>query len=572
MNLNFATIAVLCAMVEFALFIGILALRIKAQAQYLIYWGSGFLAFGVGSILVALREMIPDFFTILIADLSATLSSILLHVGICLFFNRQWFWLPWMLVILACEAFGLSYYTYFTYDTSARMYVYSCAQILLTCMTLQMLLVMTKKQRRYVPPEIIAVLLMLLACYCARIVGTSFFPVEQNFLASGNFQTILTFGLMLIHINYALVFGNMHASALNAELSSALSVAKAKERQKVEILGYISHDLRAPLATISGYSKLLLTDAPQEQRKLLQTIERSVKYQLNLIDELLEYAQSELSPLTIKPVNTNLHRLLDDISKYAIALCSFQDNRYRFTFSERLPLHIDIDRKRLQQVLLNLLSNAAKFTRDGTVTLSITAKPEGNAFTILHFAVSDTGIGMDLKQGVDIFEAFQQVQAASGSNGLGLFIAQRIVAAMGGTLGVISTPYQGTTFSFELRIPVIDAFVADWPIIVLSESGLTKRESMAPPLESAMPSHALDELAKLALHGRFSDIEVWIELHATENSYTLFLDRVRSLLAHLDFPAIHMMALRNSVNSRKDPCLHVAERNPAACLDHLRLD
>lgn len=358
-------------------------------------------------------------------------------------------------------------------------------------------------------------------------------------LLSGN-----TIGQMLIRRQDER-YTAMRTSALNADLSEALSAAKTKERQKVEVLGYISHDLRAPLATISGYSKLLLTDAPREHHSPLQTIDRSVKYQLDLIDELLEYAQSELHPLAVKPMDTDLHRLLDDISKYAVALCSLQDNRYQCKTSERLPRHINIDRKRLQQVLLNLLSNAAKFTRGGIVTLSLNARPEGSA-CILHFAINDTGIGIDLNQSVDIFGAFQQIQAASGSNGLGLFIAQRIVAAMGGSLGVVSAPNQGTTFAFELRVPVIDDSATGWPTVMLDEPGLPKREPpSALPRSAIPPTQALDELADLAVHGRLTDIEAWIERHTSDASYAPFLHRIRISLAHFDFSALQMMAQDN---------------------------
>ncbi len=253
----------------------------------------------------------------------------------------------------------------------------------------------------------------------------------------------------------------MQTSALNAELKAALTDAQTKDRQKVEVLGYVGHDLRAPLATISGYSALLLADADEKQRKLLQTIQRNAKYQLDLIDELLEYAKGELQPLAVQPVATELPRLLDDVSEYAMALCAQQNNGFRCDASGQMPRQIILDGRRLQQVLLNLLSNAAKFTRNGAVTLSVAIEPEGAAST-LHLAVSDTGIGIDLSHGVDIFGAFQRMQAASGGTGLGLFISQRIVAAMGGTLSVTSSPGQGSTFSFTLTAPVIDASCAGW--------------------------------------------------------------------------------------------------------------
>lgn len=335
----------------------------------------------------------------------------------------------------------------------------------------------------------------------------------------------------------------MRTSAMNKDLSAALTDAQAKDRQKVEVLGYVGHDLRAPLATISGYSELLLDAAPEEQHKLLQTIQRSVKYQLGLIDELLEYAKAELQPLAVQPASTDLIELLGDISEYATALCSQQNNRFRYECPERLPRQVHLDGKRLQQVLLNLVSNAAKFTRDGMVTLSITAKPEGEA-CVLHFSVSDTGIGIELNQGVDIFGAFQQIQAASGSTGLGLFIAQRIVSGMGGSLRVASASGQGSTFSFELSAPIIGARDSAWSAVKPREMAAIGPSTKLAVPRSAMPAaQALDELATLALHGRFTDIELWIERHANQASHAPFSALLHELLERFDFAGIQALAL-----------------------------
>ncbi|MBK6614059.1 HAMP domain-containing sensor histidine kinase [Ottowia sp.] len=543
MNFNLATAAFFTALAELAIGIGMLTLRARQKARYLVYWSSGFLVFGVGCLLIALRGKIPDFLTIIVSNFSTTLSSVLFYIGICLFFDRRRSWLPWMLVVLSLEAAWMAYYTYITYNTSARVYVYSTAQILIALMMLQTLFTVGRERRENINPEVVAVTLLLLVAHGARMIGSPFFPAPQDFLASGNFQTMLAFGLMLIHINYGFAFGNMHASALYAELGAALTDAKAKDRQKVEVLGYIGHDLRAPLATISGYSALLLADAHEKQHKRLLTIQRSVKYQLDLIDELLEYARAELQPLAVQPVSTDFHLLLDDISEYAIALCSQQNNRFRFHAPDRMPRQIVLDGKRLQQVLLNLLSNAAKFTRDGVVTLSVTAEPEGSACA-LRFAVSDTGIGIDLNRNADIFGAFQKIQAASGSTGLGLFIAQRIVSAMGGSLSVASIAGQGTTFSFGLSAPIIDASDSGW-------SGARQREIEpgGPSPRPAVPRHAmpedrvLDELASLALHGRLTDIERWIERHADEADRAPFVAQLRDLLERFDFDGVHALAL-----------------------------
>ena len=461
MNLNLVTAALFCALVEFSLCIGMLVLWRREKSHYLTYWSTGFLSFGIGSLLISLRDKIPDFLSIFIANVSTMLSAVLFYIGICIFFGRRRTWLPWMLTIVSLAAIFLIYYSHFSYNTLARIYVYSTAQTLLALMTVQALFTLIRERDAIVNPEVVVVSLLFLAAHGARIAGTPLFSVPQDFLASGNFQTLLAFGLMVIHISYALAFGNMHSSALHAKLSAALADVKAKDRQKVEVLGYVSHDLRTPLTAISVCSALLLTDAQEEQDRPLQVIQRSVKYQTDLIDELLEYTKAELQPLAIQPVTTDLLFLLGDISEYAIALCSQQNNRFHYHSSDRIPRLVSLDGKRLQQVLLNLLSNAAKFTRDGEVTLSVVvSKPEDGVCT-LHFAVSDTGEGIDLNQGIDIFSAFQQIQATNGSTGLGLFIAQRIVSAMGGALGVASTSGQGTRFSFEFSAPVIEVSESD---------------------------------------------------------------------------------------------------------------
>lgn len=333
--------------------------------------------------------------------------------------------------------------------------------------------------------------------------------------------------------------------------------ARIKDQQKTEALGYVSHDLRAPLATISGYAELLFNDATDAQRKSLLSIQRSINYQLDLIDELQAFSRIELQPLAIQPSTIDLSLLLNDISEYASSLCSPQSNSFRYEPPKGLPRAIRLDGNRLQQVLLNLLSNASKFTHDGVVVLAVNATPKGGVCA-LHFAVSDTGMGIDLTQKVDIFGAFQQIHATSGGTGLGLFIAQRIVSAMGGSLSVASTPGQGSTFSFELYAPIVAESDPDWsdvsqfpsaksprPFLQVAERGSHARAD----IEAHMNDDALDELADLALCGRVTDIEHWIERHIKETIHSPFADLLRDLLDQFDFPGIHALALRGRSHS-----------------------
>jgi signal transduction histidine kinase len=328
---------------------------------------------------------------------------------------------------------------------------------------------------------------------------------------------------------------------------------KVKNQQKTETLGFISHDLRAPLATISGYTELLLNDATEAQRKSLISIQNNIKYQLSLIDELQDYSKLELQPLALKSELTHLLPLLEDISEYATALCLRQKNCFHCQLPSRVPTLIDVDGNRLRQVLLNLLSNSAKFTHDGVVTLSVNLESNERG-RYLHFAVSDTGIGIDLTSNIDIFGAFQQIQATSGSTGLGLFIAQRILSAMGSTLRVSSSVGKGSTFSFALPIPEIEDTESSWSVVPPSKTGYGDVLQDMDWSKQALPEDAaLDELASLALHGRLTDIENWVEFHSQDPSCTPFTTLVRGMLENFDFSGIHTLALRVQERTQRQP-------------------
>ncbi|KEZ02562.1 histidine kinase [Burkholderia sp. MSh2] len=326
-------------------------------------------------------------------------------------------------------------------------------------------------------------------------------------------------------------------------LNDALQQVTTHMQQKIETLGYVSHDLRAPLSTINGYAKLLLQDATHGQARLIRSIDRSIRYQLALIDELLAFTKAELQPLGLTPDTTDLPGLLDDIGHYAVALGAQQDNRFVYRPATPLPRTVSIDGTRLQQVLLNLLSNASKFTRDGTVTLSVHAARAGDAWHLL-FEVADTGIGIDIDEHRDIFRAYQQVQAVNGGTGLGLFIAQRIVAAMGGELAVASEPGVGTAFSFAIVAPAVGHAIVPAAELLrrFGPGDDAAVPARAAPAMDGPPADALDTLVRLAGHGRLTDIEAWLGRYSEEHGYAAFVRQVREHLDALNLPAIEKLA------------------------------
>jgi signal transduction histidine kinase len=340
------------------------------------------------------------------------------------------------------------------------------------------------------------------------------------------------------------------------ELDEALHQAQVNVRQKVEILGYVSHDLRAPLSTINGYAKLLLGTATQHQARLIQFIDRSIHYQLALIDELLEFTKAELQPLDLDPQEIDLPAFLDDISSFAVALCAQQNNEFTRRVLTPLPQTVIVDRTRLQQVLLNLLSNASKFTHDGQVTLSVDAHEEAGACHI-GIEVADTGIGFDVDDKNELFEAFRQVHPTDGGTGLGLFIADRIVRSMGGTLQVSSLPGAGSSFSLRIAVRnpgsmLVPPTQADRPVAPAAEATPTPRR--VHDMSSCPEPDALDRLAGFARNGRFTEIEQWIETQSANPDYADFLKEVRHRIDALDFQAIALL-----VDALKSPHVTVED-------------
>jgi signal transduction histidine kinase len=330
-------------------------------------------------------------------------------------------------------------------------------------------------------------------------------------------------------------------------LNDALRDAREQNQQKVETLGYVSHDLRAPLATIASYARLLRERADSRQTSLLMAIERSVTYQQALIDELVGYAKAELRPLDIAPTATDLPALLADIAEYSVALCAQLNNQFYYQALTALPRHVSIDGRRLQQVLLNLLSNASKFTRDGVVMMTVRARWKDGQWQ-LGFNVADTGIGMQIEPGVTLFSALRQMQSVNGATGLGLFISQRIVETMGGQLRVDTAPQRGTAFSFEVSVPAVDAGVAGRAATVpYSDASASSPQRHVRRTRGheheAPPEHARRELAALARLGRMTDIERWLDAMAdAEPGCAAYLAELRRCLEAFDFPAIEALA------------------------------
>jgi PAS domain S-box-containing protein len=246
------------------------------------------------------------------------------------------------------------------------------------------------------------------------------------------------------------------------ELLEAREVARRASEAKSDFVASMSHELRTPLNAIIGITELLIEESQEEDNETtiepLNRVVRAGRHLLELINEVLDLAKIEAGRMELQIQEFNLAELIDDVAVTAEALAKVNDNRLSV---DRLiaPETMRTDQTRLRQVILNLISNACKFTSRGAIALSVEDAPrsEGSGVSV---SVSDTGIGMTSEQAAIVFQPFNQADSKTaekfGGTGLGLTISREYCRMMGGDITVESEPDRGTTFRVWLPRDVGD--------------------------------------------------------------------------------------------------------------------
>lgn len=327
---------------------------------------------------------------------------------------------------------------------------------------------------------------------------------------------------------------------LDAEKREARLITEAKS----EFLATMSHEIRTPMNGILGMAELMRdTQLSQRQQAYLDTILNSGQTLLTVLNDILDFSKIEAGKLELESVPYNVRTLMDETAAIFAVKAKEKKLHYNLYIAPDVPARMSGDSVRVRQVLSNLISNAFKFTRDGSVTVRVSLIAEHLRLLV---EVIDTGIGIPEAKADTIFEKFTQADSSTnrqyGGTGLGLAISRRFIELMGGNIGVRSKPGQGSTFWFTLPLQPEDVTTLALPAAVPANQPkrplllISPTPELVEHLQNYLPGWGLEVQTQASLQaasigagtGRRPDF-ILIDQHCSDFS----LGRVKALLSQL---------------------------------------
>ncbi|MDA3810713.1 MAG: ATP-binding protein [Spirochaetaceae bacterium] len=234
--------------------------------------------------------------------------------------------------------------------------------------------------------------------------------------------------------------------------------AEAANISKSEFLANLSHDIRTPMNGIIGATDMIkFTEMTKDQNKFVSIISDSSRSLLNIINDILDLSKIEADKIDLEQIQMDLHQVLDKTVEMLKISAEKKGLEINLNIEKDSPRFIVGDPTRIGQIMINLVNNAIKFTKKGSITVSLQKEHEKN---FVHISVSDTGIGIAQNKQMGIFEIFSQSDSSTtrrhGGTGLGLTITKKLINMMDGEITVQSELGLGSTFSFYIKTPMID--------------------------------------------------------------------------------------------------------------------